>query len=166
MDLRRFWRHIVMTPWKAARAFPPAARESIARAVAGQEKRHRGEVRFVVEAELTSAQLWANVGSRARAVELFAMLGVWDTAENNGVLVYVLLADQKVEIVADRGIGARVPQAKWQAICAAMQRSFGAGRFEEGAVAGVSAVSALLEEHFPAGDGANANELPDQPVML
>jgi uncharacterized membrane protein len=154
-----------MTPWKAARAFPPAAREAIGRVVGEQEKRHRGEVRFVVEAELTTAQLLANLRSRARAVELFAKLGVWDTAENTGVLVYVLLADQKVEIVADRGISASVAQAEWQAICATMQQEFRAGRFEEGAVAGLTAISALLERHFPAGE-SNANELPDQPVML
>jgi uncharacterized membrane protein len=165
MDLRRFWRHIVMTPWQAGRAFPPAALEAIRRAVAEHEKRHRGEVRFVVEAELTSGQLWANLGSRARAIELFAMMGVWDTAENTGVLVYVLLADHKVEIVADRGISAVVAQSEWQAICGTMQDAFRAGQFEAGAVAGVTAVSALLERHFPAGEG-NANELPDQPVML
>ena len=165
MDLKRFWRHIAMTPWTAARAFPPSAREAIARAVAEHEKRHRGEVRFVVEAELTTAQLWAGLGSRARAVEVFAMQGVWDTAERTGVLVYVLLADHKVEIVADRGISAKVAQAEWQAICATMQAAFREGRFEAGAVAGVTAISALLERHFPA-TGANANELPDQPVML
>jgi len=165
MDLKRFWRHIAMTPWTAARAFPPSAREAMARAVAEHEKRHRGEVRFVVEAELTTAQLWAGLGSRARAVEVFAMQGVWDTAERTGVLVYVLLADHKVEIVADRGISAKVAQPEWQAICTAMQEAFRAGNFEEGAVAGVHAIADLLEKHFPA-SGANANELPDQPVML
>ena len=165
MDLRRFWRHIAMTPWTAARAFPPATRQAIGRAVAEHEKRHRGEVRVAVEAELTTAQLWANLGARARAVEVFAMLGVWDTAENTGVLLYVLLADQKVEIVADRGISAKVAPAEWKAICAAMQEAFGAGRFEQGAVAAVAAISALIEKHFPAGE-ANVNELPDQPVML
>ncbi|MCM2326858.1 MAG: TPM domain-containing protein [Lysobacter sp.] len=165
MDLKRFWRHIVMTPWQAAKAFPPKALEAIGRAVAEHEKRHRGEVRFVVEAELTTAQLWADLGSRARAVELFAMQGVWDTAERTGVLVYVMLADHKVEIVADRGISAKVAQPEWQAICTTMQEAFRAGRFEEGAVAGVHAIANLLERHFPAGDD-NRNELPDQPVML
>lgn len=165
MDLKRFWRHIVMTPWAAARAFSPSTREAIGRAVAEHERRHRGELRFVVEAELTSAQLWAGLGSRARAVQVFAMQGVWDTGENTGVLVYVLLADHRVEIVADSGIAAKVAQAEWQAVCATMQEAFRAGRFEEGAVAGVEAVSALLERHFPAGD-ENRNELPDQPVML
>jgi uncharacterized membrane protein len=165
MDLERFWRHIVMTPWQAAKAFPPGSREAIGRAVAEHEKRHRGEVRFVVEAELTTAQLWAGLGSRARAVEIFAMQGVWDTAERTGVLVYVLLADHKVEIVADRGISAKVGQAQWQAICAAMQEAFRASRFEAGAVAGVHAIADLLERHFPA-DGNDRNELPDHPVML
>ena len=124
-----------------------------------------GDVRFVVEAELTSSQLWSGLGSRERAVELFSMLRVWDTAENTGVLVYVLLADHKVEIVADRGISAKVPQPEWQRVCNAMQEAFRDGRFEQGAVAGVTAISALLETHFPAGP-ANANELPDLPVML
>jgi uncharacterized membrane protein len=165
MDLKRFWRHVAMTPWKAARAFPPSTLEVLTRTVAEQERRHRGEVRFVVEAELATGQLWRGLGSRARARELFAQLGVWDTAENTGVLVYVLLADQKVEIVVDRGIGAKVMPHEWQAICATMQEAFRAGRFEAGAVAGVTAVAALLERHFPA-SGHNPNELPDRPVML
>lgn len=165
MDLRRFWRHIAMTPWQAGRAFPEAALDAIGRRVAEHERRHRGEVRFVVEAELTTAQLWAGLSSRARAVEVFSGLRVWDTEENTGVLVYVLLADHKVEIVADRGIAARVAQDEWQAICRTMQEAFRAGRFEEGALAGVTAISETLERHFPARE-ANANELPDRPLMI
>lgn len=165
MDFRRFWRHVVMTPWTARRAFPRATLESIRQAVARNERRHRGEVRFVVEAELTTLQLWRGLGSRQRAIELFDRLGVRDTQEATGVLVYVLLADHKVEIVADRGISAKVAQSEWQAICRTMQVAFRAGRFEEGAVAGVTAIAALLQRHFPAGE-ANANELPDQPLML
>jgi uncharacterized membrane protein len=154
-----------MTPWKARQAFPPAALEAIARAIAAHEKRHRGEVRFVVEAELGTMALLRDQAPRARAVELFPRLGVHRTAERTGVLVYVLLADHRVEIVADQGIAAKVAQPEWEAACALMQEAFRAGRFEEGAVAGVSAVSALIERHFPAGEG-NANELPDRPVML
>ncbi|MCW5592104.1 MAG: TPM domain-containing protein [Burkholderiales bacterium] len=165
MDHRRFWRHVAMTPWKARQAFPAAAREAIARAIAAQEKRHRGELRFVVEAELGTLALLADRSPRARAVELFPRLGVHRTAERTGVLIYVLLADQRVEIVADQGIAARVAQAEWQAACALMQEAFRAGRFEEGAVAGVNAVSQLIERHFPAAAG-NSNELPDEPVML
>ncbi len=165
MDLRRFWRHIVMTPWKARQAFPPQALESIGRAIAAHEKRHRGEVRFVVEAELGTWALVRGTAPRARAVELFPRLGVDRTAERTGVLVYVLLADQRVEIVADQGIAAKVAQGEWQAACALMQEHFRARRFEQGAVAGIEAVSALLEKHFPSGEG-NPNELPDQPIML
>jgi uncharacterized membrane protein len=165
MDLRRFWRHIAMTPWQASRAFPESALAAIGRRVGEHEKRHRGEVRFVVEAELTTAQLWSNLSSRARAVEVFSGLRVWDTEENTGVLVYVLLADHKVEIVADRGVSAKVAPAEWQAICRTMQEAFRAGRFEEGALAGVTAISELLERHFPARE-ANANELPDRPVLM
>ena len=165
MDLKRFWRHIAMTPRQARRAFPHPVLEAIQRAVATHEKRHRGEVRFAVEAELTTLQLWRGLGSRERAIQVFTQLGVGRTDERTGVLVYVLLADHRVEIVADIGIAAKVAQAEWQAVCATMQEAFRAGRFEEGAVAGVEAVSALLERHFPAGD-ENRNELPDQPVML
>lgn len=165
MDLKRFWRHVAMTPWQAGKAFPVAALDAIQAEVARQEKTHRGEVRFVVEAELTTPQLWANLSSRARAIELFSLLQVWDTEENTGILIYVLLADHKVEVVADRGIQALVEHAEWEALCAAMEGHFRAGRFTEGAVAGVREASALLARHVPAGD-TNANELPDRPLIL
>jgi uncharacterized membrane protein len=165
MELKRFWRHVRMTPWKAARAFPRGTLEAIERVVGEEERRHRGEIRFVVEAELTSAQLWRNLRSRARALEVFAMLGVWDTMEKTGVLIYVLLADRKVEIVADRGVAARIPQEEWQAICRAMQEAFGSGRYEEGALAGIRAISERLAAHFPA-DGTNPDELPNRPVLM
>lgn len=165
MDAKRFWRHIVMTPGKARRAFPPAAREAIGRAIAEREKRHRGELRFVVEAELGTLALVRGQSPRARALQLFPRLGVHRTEERTGVLLYVLLADRQVEIVADQGIAARVPASEWRAACALMEEAFRDGRFEEGAVAGVEAVSALLERHFPA-RGDNRNELPDSPVIL
>jgi uncharacterized membrane protein len=165
MDLRRFWRHVLMNPVRAARSFPPRTVDAIERTVAVHEKRHRGEVLFVVEAELTSGQLWREVSSRDRARELFASRGVWNTEENNGVLIYVLLADRRVEIVADRGIDARVDVNEWQEICRMMESHFREGRFEEGATAGVQAVSALVERHFPA-QGADRNELPDRPVLI
>lgn len=165
MDWKRFWRHVLMTPARAARAFPDATLEAIRHAIAEHEKRHRGEVCFVVEAELTTAQLRAGLSSRDRAREVFAQQGVWNTEENNGVLVYVLLADHRTEIVADRGIDRHVAQAEWKAIADEIDGHFQAGRFREGAVAGVHAVSALLERHFPA-SGEGANELGDRPVVL
>ena len=124
-----------------------------------------GEVCFVVEAELTTAQLWAEVGPRQRAREVFAAQGVWNTEENNGVLLYVLLADRAVEIVADRGVSGAVSQEDWDRICASMQARFREGAFEAGAVEGVRAVSELLERHFPAGSHPR-NELPDRPIMI
>ena len=165
MELARFWRHAMMSPLKAARAFPAKTLDAIQRAIAESEDRHRGEVCFVVEAELATAQLWAELDSRQRARQVFALQGVWNTEENNGVLVYVLLADRKVEIVADRGVTAFVDPAAWDRICGVMQAHFRAGRFEQGAVEGVQAVSALLETHFPA-SGPGRNELPDRPIII
>jgi uncharacterized membrane protein len=139
--------------------------DAIAREIAAQEKRHRGELRFVVEAELTTGQLWRDLGSRDRAREIFAESGVWNTEENSGVLIYLLLADHRVEVLADRGITARVAESEWQAICRMMEGHFREGRFEEGALAGIRAVSDLLVRHFPA-RGDNVNELPDRPVLM
>jgi uncharacterized membrane protein len=120
---------------------------------------------MVVEAELATAQLWHEVGSRERAREVFAQRGVWNTEHNNGVLIYLLLADRRVEIVADRGIDAKVEPAEWHAICRMMEEHFRAARYQEGAIAGVRAVSALLGRHFPRG-ARGPNELPDRPVLI
>jgi uncharacterized membrane protein len=165
VELKRFWRHVVMNPVKAARAFPTATMDAIEREISAHERLHRGEVCFVVEAELTSAQLWSGLPSRVRAKEVFAQRGVWNTEENNGVLIYVLLADQAVEVIADRGIDLRAGPAEWNAICRMMEAHFAAGRYQEGALAGVGAVSLLLERHFPAA-GEGRNELPDRPVRI
>jgi uncharacterized membrane protein len=166
MDLKRFWRHILMSPLKARRAFPESVMEAIGREVSAGERGHRGEVRLVVEAELTTAQLWADLRSRERAIELFAQLRVWDTEDNTGVLLYVLLADRKVEIVADRGIARKVDQSEWDAICASMGAAFAKGDFARGAIVGVQAASLLLDRHFPAGDSENPNEMPDKPLLI
>lgn len=164
MDLARFWHHVLMSPLEAKRRFPAETMEAIAREIAAHEKRHRGEVCFVVEAELTTAQLWRGLSSRERAREVFSAEGIWNTEENNGVLIYVLLADRRVEIVADRGIDRAVDQGAWEAICRAMDEHFHAGRFREGSIAGVRAVSELLERHFPA-TGEGKNELADRPIL-
>jgi uncharacterized membrane protein len=165
MDLKRFARHVMMSPARAHRAFPAPVMEAIRREIATQEQRHSGETCVVVEAELTTGQLWRDMGSRDRAREVFATHGVWNTEENNGVLIYVLLADRKVEIVADRGIDRRVRAEEWQRIVRDMDERFHAGQFEEGAVAGVRAVAELLAAHFPA-RGARRNELADPPALI
>lgn len=165
MDLKRFWRHVVMNPMRAARAFPAPVMDAIQREIAAQEKRHGGEVFFVVEAELTTGQLWRDLSPRDRAREVFAMQGVWNTEENNGVLVYVLLADRRVEIVADRGIDRKVSADEWRRIVDGMDAHFHEGRYEEGAIAGVRGVSELLAAHFPVRPG-DRNELADRPIVM
>ena len=165
MDLKRFWRHVLMSPIKVARSFPPSTLDAIQREVAAQEKRHRGEVCFVVEAELNSWQLWRDLASRDRAREVFALRGVWNTEENNGVLIYLLLADRVVEVVADRGIDKRVRPEEWQSICRAMEAAFAQGNYEEGAIAGVRSVSDLIARDFPA-NGEVRNELDDRPALI
>jgi len=165
MQFRRFLRHVMMSPLKARRFFAQATLDSIQREVATLEARHRGEVCFVVEAELETAQLWRELSSRDRAREVFAAQGVWNTEENNGVLIYLLLADRRVEVVADRGVDGKVAPGEWQAICHGMETHFREGRFEEGAIAGVRAVSEVLARHFPAGP-EQRNELGDRPVLM
>jgi uncharacterized membrane protein len=147
------------------RDFPRTVLGGIERAIATQEKRHRGELRFVVEGGLPLAPLLSGRTARERAIDVFSRLRIWDTEDNAGVLIYLLLADRRVEVVADRGIHSRVGDAAWDAICGEMQSSFAAGRFEAGAILGIEAISDLLAAHFPPGED-NPNELPDTPVVL
>ncbi len=162
----RWIRHLFLDHFTLQRSFPLATLAGIERAVAGQEKRHRGELRVVIEGGLPIQALVAGRGARARAIEHFVRLRVWDTEDNAGVLIYLLLADRRVEIIADRGIHARVGVTAWETICGAMQREFAAGRFEAGAMSGLASVSDLLAQHFPARPGGNPNELPDAPVVV
>jgi uncharacterized membrane protein len=166
MDLKRLIRHLFTDHRSVRRAFPDAAMRAIEKAIGEEEKRHGGQIEFAVEASLPLAALLARVDSRARAVDWFARLRTWDTEENSGVLVYLLLADRRIEIVADRGIHSKVGAAAWEAICGEMQREFAQGRFERGVVLGVRAISDLIAAHFPAGAGDRPNELPDRPVVL
>jgi len=161
--VKRLLRHLFIPDWVAMRAFPRASLERIERAIKESEKKHRGELRFALDADLTPAQL--RLTPRERAMQVFAELRVWDTEENSGVLIYVQLIDHQIEIVADRGIARRVPQAEWDAICRAMEEAFRQGAFERGAIQAIEAVTALLARHFPPG-AANPNELPDKPAVV
>ena len=162
----RWIRHLFLDHVALKRVFPRATLASIERAVGEQEKRHRGQLRVAIEGGLPLRALFAGRSSRECALELFTRLRVWDTEDNAGVLIYLLLADQRVEIVADRGIHARVGDIAWETICGAMQQEFAAGRFEAGMLAGLAAVSDLLAQHFPAQADGKPNELPDAPVVL
>lgn len=161
----RMLEHLGFPRWRVRRFFPKAAMRAIAAAVKESEKAHDGELRFVVEGGLDLPYLLRGVSARQRATHLFSRLRVWDTRHASGVLIYVLLADRRVEILADRGIDAKVGQAVWQGICAGMEEAFRAGRFEDGALHGIREVSRVLAEHFPP-QGDNPDELPDEPVVL
>ncbi len=165
MSPGRALRHLFASRWGTRRRFTAEVRARIEAAIAALEHRHAGEIRFAIETAFDLPDLWYGRTPRERAVLVFGHLGVWDTAGNNGVLIYVLMADRDVEIVADRAIAARVPQADWDAVCRDMEEHFRAGRFAAGAEAGIGGVGALLARHFPGQDG-DRNELTDVPVLL
>jgi len=165
MDWRRWFRHLFSTRGELHRAFPPSTLGAIETAITETERMHSGEVRFAIEASLEPSEIWRGRTPRERALRVFAALGVWDTDANNGVLIYVLLADRDVEIVADRGIDAKVGAAGWEKICKSMETDFKAGNFAGGVVKGIQAVSQQLAAHFPR-QGKGPNELPDKPVVV
>ena len=165
-SLQRLWTHACTGQLALRRSFPPATLAAIETAIRDCESRHAGEIRFAVEPALRLSAVWREQGPRQRALAAFAELGVWDTAHNNGVLIYVLLADQAVEIVADRGVSSqRVPVAEWEAVCRLMESHYRSGAFREGSVAGIEAVADVLSRYPPAFPDAG-NELPDAPVLL
>jgi hypothetical protein len=161
----RALRHLCAAPWTVRRAFPQTAIERIEAAIGASEQKHRGEIRFAAEGPLDFLPVLRGLTPRERALEVFALLKVWDTEENTGVLVYVQLVDRCIEIVADRGIAKRIAQAEWDAICGRMQAAFAQRRFEDGAAAGIAAIGDLLASQFPAG-AENPDELPDRPTLL
>jgi uncharacterized membrane protein len=161
----RFGRHLFTDHWSARRAFPAPVMHRIQAAIAAGERMHTGQVRFVVEAALPMGQVVRGETPRARALEVFSRLRIWDTEHNCGVLIYLLMADRDVEIVADRGIHHKVGDEAWQAICRGMELAFKERRFSDGAVDGIDAINALLEHHFPRAS-AGPNELPDDPLVL
>jgi uncharacterized membrane protein len=163
--LKRMLRHLFCTAARTRVLFSPAVLAQIEAAIGAAEAQHSGEIRFVVETALHPAALWHNVTPRQRALQVFAHLRIWDTHHNNGVLIYVLRADRAVEILADRGISARVSEAEWQAVCRKVEAHYRAGRYAEGSCAAVAGVARILGQHFPGG-GSGANELPNQPILL
>ena len=165
MELARIARHLIAMPGAVRRAFPPAAMAAIEQAVARSETQHRGEVRFAVEAALDVSGLIAGQSARARAIEVFSQLGVWDTDDNNGVLIYLLLADHDFEIVADRGINAVVGAQEWEAICRAMEAALRRREFEPAVLGAIEAVTRLLARHFPPRAG-DRNELANRAVTV
>ncbi len=169
MQVGRLIRHTAASHWRTRMRFPSATLDAIEQAVARAERTHAGEIRFAIETALTPLHIINGVAPRSRALDVFAHLRVWDTEHNNGVLIYVQLADRVVEIVADRGFEGRVSPAEWEAVCRLMEAHFRAGRYEAGSLAGVDAIGNLLARHFPPNlktGRQSHNQLPDRPTLL
>ena len=165
MSIARITKHLLGNQSRVRKAFPAKALAAIEQAIKASEASHAGQIRFVVEGALDGAPLFRDQSARERAIDVFSQLRIWDTEHNNGVLIYLLLADRDVEIVVDRGIDVHVGAAGWEAICQLMEADFREGHFERGVIKGVNAVTQHLATHFPS-DGATVNELPDAPVVL
>jgi uncharacterized membrane protein len=164
MGLARTLRHLAASRAGTRRRFPAEVLASIEAAIGAAEARSNGEIRFVVETALEMGEAWAGLAPRERALHVFSALHLWNTELRNGVLIYVLMADHDVEIVADRGAAAVIAQEDWEGVCRAVEAQFRQGQFAAGALAAVEAVGRLLERHFP---GSTArDELPNQPVLL
>jgi len=149
MSISRILKHLSYPDWRVRRAFPEACRNVIAQAIHASEQTHSGEIHLAIEGALDGLSLWKDKTARQRAIEVFSQLRVWDTEHNNGVLIYVLLADRAVEIVADRGIHARAGMHTWNAICQQMQAAFARAEFQTGVVRGIEALSHSMREHYP-----------------
>ena len=162
----RLLRHRSFDERDAKRVLSKDALARIEARVAASEQRHSGEIRVAVEAGLPLSYLRRHASARDRAVAMFGKLGVWDTERNNGVLIYLLLAEHAIEIVADRGLNRQVDAAEWAQVAASMQGAFQGGDFEGGLLRAVDAVDALLVRHFPRQPGdKDVNELPDAPLV-
>lgn len=168
--LQRLWRHRWLNERVLGQIRSPEMLSRLERRVAASEAQHTGEIRICIEAGLPLQELLHDLPTselvRARAVAVFAELGVWDTAHNNGVLIYLLVAEHAIEIVADRGLTPWVNTDHWQGLIGRMSIAFQRGDHEGGLTHALDEVSALLLKHFPSGPhNANPNELPDHPVV-
>lgn len=163
----RVFKHRWLDEGAVRRQIGAAALQRLGERVAAAERGHGGQIRVCIEGGLPLDALWRHTSARQRALGLFGQLGVWDTEHNNGVLLYLLMAERAIEIVADRGLAPQVPASHWSALVARMQPAFSAGRFEDGLTAAIDAIGDELREHFPLADGASQNnELPDAPLVL
>ena len=162
----RILRHSSLGAADVRRAVPPDLLERLGHRVSASEQRHTGEIRIYIEAGLPLSYLWRKAAVRERAVMLFGKLGVWDTEHNNGVLIYLLLAERSIELVADRGLNQRISTQEWQAMVKHLGTALHAGRYEEGLTQALEEVSAALVQHFPLQAGLlRRNELPDLPLL-
>jgi len=165
MTMSRLIPHLVYPDWWLKRVLRPEALRRIEAVITASEAHHHGEIRFVIEATLDVMAVWRGLTVRERALEVFGRERVWDTEASNGVLIYLLLAERDIEIIADRGYADRVSDEDWESICREMETAFRAGQFEAGAIKAIERINDLLRTHFPLA-GANANELENSVKVL
>jgi len=165
VNIKRWLAHSFIPPWRWRMAFPAEILKDIESTIKRSETRHRGELRFAIENALAPSWIWRDLSAHQRAAEIFSNLRVWDTEENSGILIYVLLADREVHIIADRGIARKVAQPEWDSIAKSMQNAFKKGDFRRGSLDGIEQLTLLLANHFPPGT-SNPNELINKPVII
>jgi len=164
MQLKRLFKHLIPNHFSLKRAFPQFVLDELAQAIQRSEQSHRGELRFVIEENLSGSALLGNTSARDRAIELFSQLRIWDTEENSGVLLYVLWADRAIEIIIDRGLSSKINEETLQSICTSVELYYRKAQFSEGSLYAIKAIDELLAIHFPANN--TDNEMPDQPFIL
>jgi uncharacterized membrane protein len=163
--IQRLFKHLFVLPGAVRRHFPADSMRHIEAAIAASESSHMGEIRFVVESNLHIFDIAKRKSAKKRAIEVFSQFHVWDTAQNNGVLIYLLLADRDFEILADRGVHQHVGSQGWEKISHEMEVMFRKGQFENGVLYGIDQISTLLMQYYPV-DGENVNELPNTPIII
>ncbi len=164
--LQRMWTNLFGGWFQLSRRFPAVLLDEMAAAIAAGERHHLGEIRFAVESRLAPLAVLEGLDATTRARQVFAQLRVWDTEHNSGVLLYVLMAERRIEIVADRGIAAKVTAGEWDTISTRMRECYARAQWRDGSLQGIAAANALLARHFPDQGKANPDELPDRPVLL
>lgn len=163
--LKRLFRHLFTTKRSGKHAFPEATLQAIQKVIAEGEKQHRAEVQLIVEPSMPLSEIWEGTTARERAIELFAIHGIWDTEENSGILIYIDLADHQVEIVTDRGIKHVTRDDEWQSICRTMTSGYAQGNYHDSTIKAVKLMNEILHEHLP--DTENLpNQLPNRPIIL
>ncbi len=163
--IRRWLSHLTTTHFTLRRCFPAEVLAAIDAAITASEREHQAEIRFAVETVLPFGHLWRGISCRDRAGEIFTRLGVDDTAGRNGILIYVLLAERDIEIIADQGFAGRVAAPVWEEICSGMTAAFRSDDYGAGALRAIGQLNELAVANFPAMSG-NRNELPNEPFVL
>ena len=166
MNFTRFFKHLLHLPWQVHKKFPPTTLNKIEEAIKLSENQHFGEIRFAVESSLSFFELFQETPCFERGVEVFSELRIWDTEHNNGVLIFLLLADKKVEIIADRGLNKKISKDEWLQVCHLMEQSFKQDEFEAGVLSGIDEITKKLIQHYPSGNKDNLDELSNKPVIL